>query len=117
MSSKFIEDQEKRWVYLDVGGLAEASDQMIVYWIETDRPCPTEVTTLAGPSCDSMDIMYRKDKPHLPIDLEAGDIVRIKHAGAYTRTYSSVGFNGFAPLAVHCLPQRVPKKFKAYKHE
>ncbi|MGC1575985.1 MAG: ornithine decarboxylase, partial [Beijerinckiaceae bacterium] len=34
----------------------------------------------------------------LPISLEVGDKVLIEGTGAYTTTYSSVGFNGFAPL-------------------
>jgi ornithine decarboxylase len=119
VSSKFNEEQEKRWVYLDVGvfgGLAEAADNMIIYAIESKRQGPKEVCALAGPSCDSMDIMYREDKLRLPSDLEAGDIVQIKHAGAYTTTYASIGFNGFAPLTVHCL-KRIPKKLEAYEQE
>ena len=34
----------------------------------------------------------------LPITLAEGDEVRLLSAGAYTTCYSSVGFNGFAPL-------------------
>ena len=33
-----------------------------------------------------------------PADLRPGDRVRLHGTGAYTTTYSSVGFNGFAPL-------------------
>ena len=36
----------------------------------------------------------------MPLDLAAGDRVLIRNTGAYTSTYSSVCFNGFAPLAV-----------------
>ena len=39
----------------------------------------------------------------LPRDLEAGDRLRIKSTGAYTTTYASVGFNGFAPLKQVCI--------------
>ena len=35
----------------------------------------------------------------LPLDLESGDRIRILCTGAYTSSYSSVGFNGFPPLA------------------
>ena len=35
----------------------------------------------------------------LPLDLAEGDEVRLLSAGAYTTCYSTVGFNGFAPLA------------------
>jgi len=34
----------------------------------------------------------------LPLDLAVGDKVQVMSAGAYTTTYSSVGFNGFPPL-------------------
>ena len=32
--------------------------------------------------------------------LKAGDKVLIRNTGAYTSSYSSIGFNGFPPLAV-----------------
>ncbi len=93
-----------RWVYLDIGkfsGLAETMDEAIRYRITTDRdggamgPC-----VLAGPSCDSADVLYEKRPYQLPLDLRAGDRVVIHACGAYTSTYASVGFNGFPPLDV-----------------
>ncbi len=93
-----------RWVYLDIGkfsGLAETEDEAIRYKITTERdheatgPC-----ILAGPSCDSVDVLYEKRPVMLPLGLQAGDKVMIHATGAYTSTYSSVGFNGFPPLAV-----------------
>ena len=39
----------------------------------------------------------------LPLDLKVGDKVAILGTGAYTSTYSSVGFNGFAPLQTYCI--------------
>jgi ornithine decarboxylase len=45
-----------------------------------------------------MDVLYEKQPYELPVSLEIGDKVLIEGAGAYTATYSSVGFNGFAPL-------------------
>ena len=61
------------------------------------------VTSLAGPTCATSDIMYKKDHFLLPCDLQSGDIVRIKNTGAYTSSYSSIGFNGFVPLQVYCI--------------
>lgn len=91
-----------RWVYLDIGkfnGLAETMDEMIRYPIRTgyddDERAPC---VLAGPSCDSVDVLYEKDPYMLPVSLEIGAKVLIEGTGAYTTTYSSVGFNGFAPL-------------------
>jgi ornithine decarboxylase len=100
--SRKSEQDRRRWVYLDIGrfnGLAETTDEMIRYPIRTDRdddalgPC-----VIAGPSCDSIDVLYEKEPYFLPVTLEIGAKVLIEGTGAYTTTYSSVGFNGFAPL-------------------
>ncbi len=53
---------------------------------------------LAGPTCDSADVLYERDPYHLPIGLEIGDEILIEATGAYTTTYASVAFNGFPPL-------------------
>jgi ornithine decarboxylase len=103
--SKKSEADKLRWVYLDIGkfgGLAETMDESIRYPIRTPRdgaeagPC-----VLAGPTCDSMDVLYEKQPYDLPISLEIGDKVLIEGTGAYTTTYASVAFNGFAPLKAY----------------
>ena len=95
-------EDDLRWVYLDIGkfhGLAETIDEAIRYPIRTakDRdemaPC-----IVAGPTCDSVDVLYQKNPYPLPVSLAIGDKVLIEAAGAYTTTYSSIGFNGFPPL-------------------
>jgi ornithine decarboxylase len=100
--SRKSQDDPRRWVYLDIGkfnGLAETMDEMIRYPIRTDydddvmSPC-----VVAGPTCDSVDVLYEKDPYMLPVSLEIGAKVLIEGTGAYTATYASVGFNGFAPL-------------------
>src|SRR5262249_40373069 len=53
---------------------------------------------IAGPTCDSVDVLYEKTPYPLPVSLAIGDKVLIEAAGAYTATYSSVGFNGYPPL-------------------
>ncbi|MCW2244472.1 ornithine decarboxylase [Azospirillum fermentarium] len=98
----------KRWVYLDIGkfgGLAETMDEAIQYPIEVlgDRTEECEQVVLAGPTCDSADVLYERAEYALPMDLKAGDRVRIHATGAYTTTYSAVCFNGFAPLKYHCI--------------
>ena len=91
-----------RWVYLDIGrfsGLAETEGEAIRYQIVTPRDGDeTGACVLAGPSCDSADVLYEKRPIQLPLTLKAGDKVIIRNCGAYTSTYSSVGFNGFPPL-------------------
>ncbi|MBE0452822.1 MAG: type III PLP-dependent enzyme [Roseovarius sp.] len=102
--SRKAEDDLCRWVYLDIGrfsGLAETEGEAIRYQFLSDRdheatgPC-----ILAGPSCDSADVLYEKRPVALPLGLRAGDRVMIRNCGAYTSSYSSVGFNGFPPLDV-----------------
>jgi ornithine decarboxylase len=99
-------DEEKRWVYLDIGkfnGLAETMDESIKYRIKVPCEGPTGPVILAGPSCDSADILYEKTEYQLPLGLQIGDKVEILSTGAYTSSYSSVGFNGFAPLKTYCI--------------
>ncbi len=101
ISKKSAEDK-LRWVYLDIGkfnGLAETMDEMIRYPIRTDYDADAmEPCVLAGPTCDSVDVLYEKDPYLLPVSLEIGAKVLIEGTGAYTTTYSAVGFNGFPPL-------------------
>lgn len=98
---------DRRWVYLDIGkfsGLAETMDEAIRYNFETpDNGGPEGPVVIAGPSCDSADVMYEKNAYSLPVSLQEGDRVLILATGAYTTTYSSVGFNGFPPLDAVCL--------------
>ena len=96
---------EHRWVYLDVGrfgGLAETEGESIRYPMVTSRDGgPVGPVILAGPTCDSVDVLYEHTRYELPLTLAAGDTVDILSAGAYTASYASAGFNGFAPLQVH----------------
>lgn len=105
--SKKSYSDDVRWVYLDIGkfgGLAETHDEAIKYRIETiGRKGATGPVILAGPSCDSVDILYEKFKYELPLSLQVGDRVRFHATGAYTTSYSSVGFNGFPPLQTYCI--------------
>ena len=99
-------NDKRRWVYLDVGkfgGLAETMDESIQYPIVSHRKGSRERVVLAGPTCDSADVLYERADYRLPVDLEIGDKLEIRSAGAYTSTYASVGFNGFAPLACVCI--------------
>jgi ornithine decarboxylase len=100
--SRKADNDNVRWVYLDIGkfgGLAETMDEAIRYPIVTPHdgsevaPC-----VLAGPTCDSADVMYEKTPYPLPLSLTIGDEVLIEGTGAYTTTYSAVAFNGFEPL-------------------
>jgi len=103
--SKKSQAEDVRWVYLDIGkfgGLAETMDESIRYPIRTphdgDKSAPC---VLAGPTCDSADVMYEKEPYSLPVSLSIGDKVLIEGTGAYTATYSAIAFNGFPPLKTY----------------
>ena len=95
-----------RWVYTDVGlfqGLIETLGEAIKYPVYTPKmETSTDAGTvvLAGPTCDSTDIMYEETNYKLPQELEIGDRIYWLTTGAYTNSYSSVEFNGFPPLEV-----------------
>ena len=110
VSQKSSIDAE-RWVYLDVGrfhGLAETEGEAIRYRLTVPERHDSASTPaiIAGPTCDSVDTMYERNPVEMPIDLKTGDIVLVHDAGAYTATYSSVGFNGLSPLRV-CLVEDI----------
>ena len=107
--SRKTPDDPVRWVYLNVGrfsGMAETEGEAIKYqFLIPGRELePTSSCIVAGPTCDSADILYQKKKVKLPIGLKSGDKVIIKTTGAYTSTYSTIAFNGFPPLEVQVLP-------------
>ncbi|MDQ7795729.1 MAG: type III PLP-dependent enzyme, partial [Spirochaetia bacterium] len=89
------------WVFLDIGkfgGLIETLDESIKYPIYFEGQGSVEEVILAGPTCDSMDILYERTPYFMPSSAKIGDRVYILTTGAYTQSYSSVYFNGFPPL-------------------
>jgi len=84
----------KRWAYLDAGmfgGIIETTEGL-QYDVITERDGRLSPYTVAGPTCDSVDVVMREQL--LPDDLQADDFVFIPNAGAYTTAYAS-NFNGF----------------------
>ena len=84
----------KRWMHWDAGlfgGVIETTEGL-KYRIRTERSGPDIPWHVAGPTCDSVDVILR-DEP-LPSDLQEGDFIYIRNAGAYTTAYASE-FNGF----------------------
>ncbi|WP_455382969.1 type III PLP-dependent enzyme [Salinispira pacifica] len=105
--SKKAKNNLYRWAFLDVGlfgGLIETVGEAIKYPIYFDGQGEAEEIILAGPTCDSMDVMYQDFKYKMPSSTRAGDRVYIFTTGAYTQSYSSVYFNGFPPLKSYVLP-------------
>lgn len=102
--AKKSEFNQYNWVYLDVGkfgGLIETLDEAIKYPIYSERTGPCQHVILAGPTCDSVDILYENEKYELPADIEEGDLLYFFTTGAYTQSYCSVNFNGFPPLKAY----------------
>lgn len=98
-----------KWVFLDVGkfgGMIETIDESIKFPIYFEGEGLADEIILAGPTCDSMDIMYEYYKYQMPENTRPGDRVYIFTTGAYTQSYSSVNFNGFPPLRAVLLPKQ-----------
>jgi ornithine decarboxylase len=94
------------WVFLDVGmfgGLLETLGEAIKYPIYFVGAGKAIDTIIAGPTCDSMDILYEKWTYAMPDSARIGDRVYIFTTGAYTQSFSSVYFNGFPPLVVRVM--------------
>ncbi len=92
-TTKYINNQESHWVYLDTGvfnGLAEVLGG-ISYPMYALADKNIRVHTVAGVSCDSMDII--SNATYLP-ELDIGDRIYIMATGAYTTVYAA-NFNGF----------------------
>lgn len=89
----------ENWIYTDVGvfnGFMETIENF-QYEIKTEKRRKKLMTTIAGPSCDSVDIMFKNIA--LP-KVEIGEKLYIINAGAYTTVYASE-FNGFDIPEVH----------------
>ena len=83
------------WYYLDEGLYGTFSGILFDQWdfkLETFKTGPRIKATFAGPSCDSLDIMFRD---RLTQPLEMGDLLLVPACGAYTSA-SATTFNGFS---------------------
>jgi ornithine decarboxylase len=89
----------EKWIYVDVGvfnGLMESIEGFSYEVIAPDGGA-LENVVLAGPSCDSVDVIA--DSIELST-VDVGDRVFVLNAGAYTLSYAS-NFNGWPPPSVH----------------
>lgn len=88
---------DEDWLYIDVGvfnGLMESIGGIkYSYIIETNKQSKNKkIWTLAGPSCDSFDII---DKNVSLLEPDIGSLILVLSSGAYTVSYASE-FNGFS---------------------
>jgi ornithine decarboxylase len=106
MISKKAKMNQYKWVYLDIGkfgGLIETLDECIKYPVYSESKGYEEEVILAGPTCDSMDILYENHKYAFPESLRENERLYIFTTGAYTQSYSSVAFNGLPALKAYVI--------------
>lgn len=103
--SKKSDSLNHEWMYIDAGiyqGLDECAGEAIKYPILTDAKGSNEKSfVLAGPTCDSQDILYESERYSFPSSIKENDRLYFLSTGAYTYQLSAVSFNGFPPLKVY----------------
>ncbi len=95
--------ENKHWYYLDDGVYGTLSGMIFdhaKYQFKVTRTGRTQLSTIAGPTCDSLDIIARGEE--MP-ELELGDIVYVENCGAYSSA-SATSFNGLAPAKIVMVP-------------
>lgn len=99
------------WYFLDEGLYGTFSGVLFDQWdfkLLTFKDTRKKVSaTFAGPSCDSLDIMFRG---RLTAPLDRGDLILVPSCGAYTSA-SATTFNGFS-RAEYVVWEEVKKTLK-----
>jgi ornithine decarboxylase len=93
------ERNSKKWYFLDDGLYGTFSGVIFDHWdfeLETFKKDENIPATFAGPSCDSLDIMFQ-DKLTPPLDID--DLILVPNCGAYTSASATV-FNGFSKTPI-----------------
>lgn len=93
----------KHWYYMDDGVYGALSGMIFdhgKYEFHAFKNGPTQLTTLAGPTCDSLDVISNHEE--LP-ELDFGDLVYAKNIGAYSLA-SATTFNGIPPAQAIVVP-------------
>ncbi|MYS82639.1 type III PLP-dependent enzyme [Embleya scabrispora] len=102
-----LDGERQFWLYLSCGkfnGLYEMDELRygLVFPTHEDAQCVPAV--VAGPTCDSDDAYPHEEDPvPVPGSVASGDPVWIVSCGAYVTSYTTRGFNGFAPLPYTCI--------------
>jgi ornithine decarboxylase len=87
--------REEEWLYIDAGvfnGLMESLGGIKYTYLVESEGVAKKTWTLAGPSCDSFDVIEK----HIALwEPEIGKLLLVLSGGAYTMSYASE-FNGFS---------------------
>ncbi|MDD5091635.1 MAG: type III PLP-dependent enzyme [Candidatus Wallbacteria bacterium] len=100
------EGSGENWLFIDAGvfhGLMETIENFR-YEVKTDLDQSEHLAEfhLAGPTCDSIDVIY--DTILLPLPLSQHDKLYFLNTGAYTVEYNT-NFNGFPPPKIYFLDE------------
>lgn len=90
----------QNYYYLNDGVYGDFSGMIFdhcKYEFKTLRRGKKFLSTLAGPTCDSLDTLSTNEE--IP-ELYTGDCVYVKNIGAYSSASAVQGFNGFAPAKI-----------------
>ena len=93
----------KHWYYLDdgvYGSLSGIVYDHCKYQFKVLKRGLAQITTLAGPTCDSFDIISTSED--LP-ELDIGDLIYVERIGAYSWV-TATNFNGIPPAKVVTVP-------------
>ena len=93
----------KHWYYLDDGVYGDLSGMIYdhcKYQFKVFRKGQTQLSTLAGPTCDSLDVLSVSEE--LP-PLEIGDLIYVENIGAYSIAHAT-RFNCLEPAKVVTVP-------------
>ncbi|MEU3684003.1 type III PLP-dependent enzyme [Streptomyces sp. NPDC030592] len=95
--------ERQHWLYLSCGkfnGLYEMDALQYRLVFPGHHPDgPYVPAVVAGPTCDSDDAYsHEEGLVPVPATLASGDPVWVLSCGAYATSYTTLGFNGFAPL-------------------
>ncbi|WP_150136067.1 type III PLP-dependent enzyme [Streptomyces hyaluromycini] len=99
--------ERQHWLYLSCGkfnGLYEMDALQYPLVFPTHPDAEYVPAVVAGPTCDSDDAYPQGHAlVHVPRELASGDPVWVLAGGAYAISYTTQGFNGFAPLPYTCV--------------
>lgn len=103
LSARQLRDGERQyWLYLSCGkfnGLYEMDKLQFAMAFPGNGRAERVPAVIAGPTCDSDDAYDRHHSlVQVPRSLTSGDPVWIGSVGAYSTSYTTLGFNGFSPL-------------------
>ncbi|MFF7246899.1 type III PLP-dependent enzyme [Embleya sp. NPDC008237] len=102
-----LDGERQFWLYLSCGkfnGLYEMDELQYRLVFPTHEGAECVPAVVAGPTCDSDDAYpHEDDLVPVPRAVASGDPVWIVSCGAYVTSYTTRGFNGFAPLPYTCV--------------